>query len=92
MPGVDERENGSHPLGSGPVIERGSVPHPAIVKRLLDVARAEGIACSVAALPGTTSTDADAVHVSRGGIPTAIVSLPLRSMHSSVEVRYRKRL
>ena len=33
-----------------------------------------------------TGTDADAVHLSRGGVPTALVSVPVRYMHSPVEV------
>jgi len=85
-PGVSAGQLGEHGLGSGPVITRG-----AIVSRplndLLDAAAEEtGIECSTEAAGGATHTDADAVHLSRTGVPTAVVSIPLRYMHSPVEM------
>lgn len=85
QPGVDSNEIGEHPLGSGPVIERGTPLHPWVTDRLIDVAEAEGIAHTVSAVGRATGTDADAVHIAADGIPTAVVSVPLRYMHSSVE-------
>ncbi len=85
-PGIDEKENGSHPMGSGPVIERGSTIHPVVSDRLVDAAEAEGIAYTMSASARFTGTDADAIHISRNGIPTGLVSLPLRYMHSPVEL------
>lgn len=85
QPGVDSSEIGEHPLGSGPVIERGTPLHPWVTDRLLDVAEAEGIDHTISAVGRATGTDADAVHIAADGIPTAVVSVPLRYMHSSVE-------
>jgi endoglucanase len=85
-PGVDVKEAGRHELGSGPVLERGATLHPAVFEGLRDAAEAEGIAFTVAASAGRTGTDADAIHFTRGGIPTACVSIPLRYMHSPVEM------
>ncbi|HEY6759438.1 MAG TPA: M20/M25/M40 family metallo-hydrolase [Baekduia sp.] len=85
-PGVDEKENGSHPLGSGPVIERGSTMHPRVVEELVATAEAEGIEYTLSASARYTGTDADAIHVSRQGIATGLISLPLRYMHSPVEL------
>jgi len=85
VPGVEERELGSHPLGSGPVISRGSTLHPLVFELLHDAADAEGIPFTIEASARSTGTDADAVHVTRSGIPSGLVSLPLRYMHSSVE-------
>lgn len=85
-PGIDETEVGKHHFGSGPVIERGSNLHPAVTELLLDTAEAEGIPYTVQASARSTGTDADAIHVSRGGVPTGLVSLPLRYMHSPVEM------
>jgi putative aminopeptidase FrvX len=85
-PGVDERENGSHPLGSGPVIERGSTLHPQISELLLETAEAQEIPHTLSASARATGTDADAIHISRSGIPTGLISLPLRYMHSPVEL------
>jgi putative aminopeptidase FrvX len=86
-PGIDPKEvGGKHPLGSGPVITRGSTIHPRVFELLRDTAEAESIPYTVEASARSTGTDADAFFVSRGGIPTAVVSIPLRYMHSPVEM------
>jgi endoglucanase len=85
-PGIDERANGTHAFGSGPVIERGSTLHPAVFELLHDAAEAEEIPFTLSASARATGTDADALHVSRGGIPTGLISVPLRYMHSPVEM------
>ncbi|MCW2967276.1 MAG: family metallopeptidase [Solirubrobacteraceae bacterium] len=85
VPGVDERENGSHALGSGPVLNRGSTLHPAVFEALQAASEAEGIAFTVEATARHTGTDADAIALSRAGVPCGLIGLPLRYMHSSVE-------
>jgi putative aminopeptidase FrvX len=85
-PGVDEKELGSSPLGSGPVIGRGSTLSPKIFELLVETAEAEGIEHSISASGRGTSTDADVLQISRAGIPTGVVSIPLRYMHSPVEM------
>jgi endoglucanase len=85
-PGIDVNELGSHPFGSGPVIERGSNLHPAVFELLHDAGEAERIPFTVAASGRHTGTDVDAMHLSRGGIPCGLVGLPLRYMHSPVEM------
>jgi len=85
-PGVDEKEVGSHPLGSGPAIGRGSTLSPKVFELLVETAEAEGIEYSISASGRGTSTDADVLQISRSGIPTGLVSIPLRYMHSPVEM------
>jgi putative aminopeptidase FrvX len=85
-PGVDPGELGDHGLGSGPVITRGAVVSRAVNELLDEVAAAEGIECSTEAAGRGTGTDADTVHFSRTGVPSAVVSIPLRYMHSPVEL------
>jgi putative aminopeptidase FrvX len=85
-PGVDEKEVGSHPLGSGPVIGRGSTLSPKLYELLVETAEEAEIEYSVGASGRSTSTDADAIQISRSGIPTGLVSIPLRYMHSPVEL------
>jgi len=85
-PGIDHKQEGKHGFGSGPVLERGSIINPHVFERLHDAAEAEGIPFTVAASGGRTYTDADSVHLSRQGIPTGLVGLPLRYMHSPVEM------
>src|SRR5215210_6961849 len=85
-PGVDPGELGDHGLGSGPVITRGAIVNRAVNDLLDEVAEAEGIECATEAAGRQTGTDADAVHLSRTGVATAVVSIPLRYMHSPVEL------
>jgi putative aminopeptidase FrvX len=85
-PGIDVKEAGKHELGSGPVISRGSTLNPRLFELLHDTAEGEGIPFTVEASGRNTGTDADAVHLSRGGVATALVSIPLRYMHSPVEL------
>jgi len=86
QPGLNERELGKHHFGSGPQITRGSTLHPVVTERLLEAAGADGIPHTVVASTRATWTDADAFFVSRAGIPTGVVSVPLRYMHSPVEL------
>ena len=85
-PGIEVKESGKHELGSGPVLSRGSTLNPRLSELLYETAEREKIAFTVEAIGRNTGTDADAVHLARGGIPTALVSIPLRYMHSPVEL------
>jgi endoglucanase len=85
-PGVDEKQLGSHPFGSGPVIGRGSTLSPKVFELLVEVAESAGIEHTVEASGRTSGTDADAIQISRSGVPTGLVSIPLRYMHSPVEM------
>jgi putative aminopeptidase FrvX len=86
QPGIDEKELGKHRFGSGGVINRGSTMDPQVFELLHAAGEAEGIPFTVSASARATGTDADAFHISRGGIPTGVVSVPLRYMHSPVEM------
>ncbi|HET9719497.1 MAG TPA: M20/M25/M40 family metallo-hydrolase [Solirubrobacteraceae bacterium] len=85
-PGDTQEIAGDARLGSGPVIVRGAHADVRIVRALRETAAELGIPYTLEAAGGATYTDADAVHVSRAGIPTCIVSIPLRYMHSPVEM------
>src|SRR4051812_34198210 len=86
QPGLDEKEVGRHKLGTGAVLTRGSTLHPYLFELLHETAEAEGIPFTVTASARGTGTDADAIHISRAGIPSSVVSVPLRYMHSPVEM------
>jgi endoglucanase len=85
-PGIDVKEAGKHELGSGPVIARGSTLNDAVFELLCEAGEAEKIPFTIEASGRATGTDADAVHISRGGVPTGLVSIPIRYMHSPVEL------
>jgi endoglucanase len=83
--GGDHDDEGKIVLGSGATLTRGPPLHPGVFELLHDAAEAEGIPFSVEVSRGTTWTDADAVYLSRRGVPTGLVSVPLRYMHSPIE-------
>jgi putative aminopeptidase FrvX len=85
-PGIEIKRAGKHELGSGAVIARGSTLSQGIFELLYDVAQDEKIPFTIEASGRATGTDADAVHLSRGGVPTGLISIPVRYMHSPVEL------
>ena len=85
-PGVEVNEIGKHEFGAGAVIERGSILNPVVFELLYDAAEREDVAFTVQASARATGTDADAIHLSRAGVPTGGVSVALRYMHSPVEM------
>ena len=86
-PGIDVKEAGKHELGSGPGDQpRLHAQRTRLFELLYATAEAEQIPYTVEASARATGTDADAVHISRGGVPTGLVSIPLRYMHSPVEL------
>ncbi len=85
-PGIEKKELGEHKLGGGPVLTRGSAAHPVVFEKLAEVAAREEIPFSIAASPRYSSTDADAIYLSRTGVATGIISVPNRYMHSPNEM------
>jgi endoglucanase len=86
QPGVELGPITKHPIDSGPVIARGTSLHPLVFEGLYEAAQAEGIPFTLESLGKGTGTDADAIHLTRAGIPTGLVSVPCRYMHSPVEM------
>jgi putative aminopeptidase FrvX len=86
VPGGDPTRAGQVDLGSGAAITRGTIVNRHVYELLLRTAEEEGIPYSIEVYPGRTHTDADDFHNSRAGIPTGLVSVPLRYMHTPAEV------
>ena len=86
VPNVEKKELGEHKLGGGPVLSRGSSSHNSVFEMLATVAEEEGIPYTIQASPRSTRTDADGIHLTRGGVPTGLISVPNRYMHSPNEV------
>ena len=86
VPGGDPKLEGEHGLGSGPAISRGSTINPGVFDLLVECADAEGIEYTIEVSAGTTSTDMDAMYLSRAGVATGLVSIPLRYMHTPTEI------
>lgn len=85
-PGIDEARHGAVKLGGGPSITHGTCNHPAVIARLLEVARRLEIPVQHESSSRYSGTDTDVIFETREGIPSALISLPLRYMHSVVEM------
>jgi endoglucanase len=86
VPDLDKKELGEHTIGGGPVLARGSAAHPVVFERLVEAAEAARIPHTIQAQPKATRTDADAIFLSRAGVPTGLISIPNRYMHSPNEL------
>ncbi len=73
-------------LGKGPVVTRGPNINQKLFDLLVKTAKAEKIPIQITAEPRGTGTDANALQLSRAGVTTALVSIPLRYMHSPCEL------
>lgn len=85
---INYRENltGDTSLGNGPILTRGSIMNPIIHNKLLECAKKLGINIQMDIATARSYTDADDIYDKVDGIPTYLISIPLRYMHSSVEV------
>src|SRR2546426_752802 len=85
-PGAEKKLSGDHKLGGGPVFSRGSATHPKVFELLVACADEEKIPYTIQAAPRDTGTDADAISNTMRGIPTGLVSVPNRYMHTPNEM------
>ena len=85
-PTVNQQKHGDIKIGAGPTITHGGCNHPEIMARIEQVAKARKIELQHEAMSGTSGTDTDGIFWTRGGIPSGLISLPNRYMHSPVEL------
>ncbi len=85
-PGIEHAIHGKVELGGGPSLTHGTCNHPNVVKRLMEVAAEAEIPIQHESSSRYSGTDTDNISYTGYGIPSALVSLPLRYMHSVVEV------
>jgi endoglucanase len=85
QPDVDKKHNGEVGLGKGPILPRGCNINPALFDLLSSTAVQENIPVQYTGIARATGTDANVMQISRGGVATALVKLPLRYMHTPVE-------
>ncbi len=85
-PTVSKPQHGDVKVGGGPAITHGGCNHPEVVARIEAVAKARKIPLQHEAMSSTSGTDTDVIFWTRGGIASALISLPNRYMHSPVEV------
>ncbi len=84
-PGINNKEHGTVKLGEGPTVQHGGANHPGVVELIEKTASNHKISIQHEATSIRTGTDTDSIFYQRTGIPSALISLPLRYMHSPVE-------
>jgi endoglucanase len=85
-PGIEKKKAGDFHVGQGPMIYRGANINPRVFELLVAAAEEEKIAYQVASAARGTGTDANAMQLSRGGMATGLLSVPLRYMHTPNEL------
>ena len=85
-PTVNKTQHGDVKIGKGPTVTHGGCNHPRVVARIEAVAKQKKIDLQHEAMSATSGTDTDVIFWTRGGIPSALISLPNRYMHSPVEL------
>ncbi len=85
-PGIDKRKSGDFHVGKGPMIFRGANINPRVFALLVEAAEEEKIPYQVASAARATGTDANVMQLSRGGMATGLLSVPLRYMHTPNEL------
>lgn len=87
-PGINHKEHGKIELGKGPSFTRGAANQNKVVDYLEQIAKDSSIPYQLESTSTRTGTDTDSIYHQRGGIPSALISLPLRYMHSPVETAH----
>lgn len=85
-PDIDKKKHGDVILGKGPILSKGAPINKKINQLMVNAAKENNIPVQYELTPRLTGTDADKIRLSGKGVPTALVSLPLRYMHSPSEV------
>jgi endoglucanase len=85
-PCVNQCAHGDIKLGHGPTVTHGGCNHPEVIARIEAVAKQQKIKLQHEAMSNSSGTDTDVIFWTRGGIPSGLISLPNRYMHSPVEV------
>ena len=86
VPGGDARRAGPVKLGAGAMIARGPTLNKLVTDLLAETAEAEGIPHAFEIYSRITYTDADEIHITRSGVPTGLVSIPTRYLHTPTEI------
>lgn len=85
-PGIEKKRAGDFHVGKGPMIYRGANINPRVFELLVSAADDEKISYQVASAARGTGTDANPMQLSRGGMATGLLSVPLRYMHTPNEL------
>ncbi len=85
-PNINKTQHGDIKVGAGPTVTHGGCNHPEVLTRIEQIAKSKKIPLQHEAMSATSGTDTDGIFWTRGGIASALISLPNRYMHSPVEL------
>ena len=85
-PGIEKKKAGDYHVGKGPMVYRGANINPRVFELMMEVAEEQKIPVQVASAARGTGTDANVMQISRGGMATGLLSVPLRYMHTPNEL------
>ncbi|MGC6478795.1 MAG: M42 family metallopeptidase [Flavobacteriaceae bacterium] len=88
-PMINKKEQGHIEMGAGPVVSYAPAVQNKLRERILQAAEKNNIPFQRLASSRFTGTDTDAFAYSNGGVPSALISLPLRYMHTTVEMVHK---
>jgi putative aminopeptidase FrvX len=88
-PLYNKKESGDIKAGNGPVLTYGAAVHHNVLEMLIKVAEEKEIKFQRAAASRSTGTDTDSFAYSNEGVPSALISLPLKYMHTTVETAHK---
>lgn len=89
-PLVDKKIQGDLKCGDGPSLTYAPAVHNLLLNQIIDVAEKNEIPFQRSASSRSTGTDTDAFAYSNDGVPSALISLPLRYMHTTVEMSHQE--
>ena len=89
-PMIDPKKQGDNTIGKGPVISYAPAVQQLLRDRIIDTAEEKKIPFQRLASSRYTGTDTDAFAYSNGGVPSALISLPLKYMHTTVEMVHQE--
>ena len=89
-PMIDPKKQGDNTIGKGPVISYAPAVQQLLRDHIIDTAEAKKIPFQRLASSRYTGTDTDAFAYSNGGVPSALISLPLKYMHTTVEMVHQE--
>jgi len=88
-PMYDKIQSGDQKAGKGPVLTYGPAVHNNLLKMIIETSEKEKLPFQRAAASRATGTDTDAFAYSNKGVPSALISLPLKYMHTTVETVHK---
>jgi putative aminopeptidase FrvX len=88
-PMIEKKTNGDVKCGEGPSVTYAPAVHNKLLQLIIETAEKNNIPLQREASSRSTGTDTDAFAYSNGGVPSALISLPLRYMHTTVEMAHK---